>query len=811
MLKNYIKIAFRNLRKNPVYSFINISGLAVGIACCLLIGMYVWHEWSYDDFHTKKDRLYRLTYENRIGENLPPATPEEYKAWGSAAIAPVLEQDFPEVEETVRLSGHHSLLITRDDRAFQEERYFFADPGFFKVFSYQLLQGDPETALVQPNSIILTETAARRYFGEENALGKTLELAWLDDSLDLTVTGVMEDVPSNTHLDFNMLLSMSTFENQSRANDRAFVFENWGYIDFFTYVLLDENATSEAVQSKLPAFVKRHNADGLEDPPATYNLALEPIMEAYLSPVSGFQPGPKGNETSLYLFSFIGLFILLIACVNFMNLTTARSAGRAKEVGIRKTVGARRSRLVFQFLAEAILLATVATALSVLLAELAFPLFSHLAGKEIPGTLLTSLPVLGLLAVGTLVVGILAGSYPALVLSDFRPSQVLKGSFSTSSRGVLLRKGLVVFQFSTAIALIIGTFVVIQQLNFLQNQSLGFDDTQQLVLDFGGDMKVLENTEAIEQELSTLPGVRNVSSTRSIPGGYYPHATTNVETPEGALRQMNLPLYEVDHEFLAQIGVDATAGRLFDKDYSTDAEEALLLNEAAVQELGYADPANAVGKRFEQWGRSGEVVGVVKNFNYESLRNEIRPLSFRVSTWLNYFVLEVDTENASDIVADVRAKWSELAPHRPFLFSFLDQSFDSQYRAEEQFGTLFGTFAVLAIFIACLGLFGLAAFGAQQRTKEIGIRKVFGATITNIVGLLSKDFMRLVLIGFAISVPVAWFFMNRWLADFAYRTEIGPGIFLAAGSVALLIALGTVSWQSVKAALMDPVNSLRNE
>ncbi|WP_234573175.1 ABC transporter permease [Rhodohalobacter sp. 614A] len=809
MFKNYIKIALRNLWKNPGYSFINIGGLAIGISCCLLIGIYVSHEWNYDTFHEKSDRLYRLTYEHRIGEDLPPATPEEYMAWGSAAIAPLLEQDFPEVEHTVRLSGRHQQLISRGDEAFQEERYFFADPSFFDVFSFSLIQGDPETALVQPNSIILTESSAVRYFGEEDPLGKLLQLG--SEETPLTVTGVMADIPSNTHLDFNMLLSMSTFENESRAIDRAFVFDSWGYVDFFTYVLLEENTSAEALEEKLPAFVQKYVGDELQDPPQTLDFNLEPITEAYLSVVSGFQPGPKGNEANLYIFSFIGFFILLIACVNFMNLATAYSTTRAKEVGIRKSIGAKRGGLIWQFISEAILLAGTATVLALAISQIALPFFQELSGKEIPGAIFTGIHVIAILIIGTVAVGLLAGFYPAFVLSAFRPVQVLKGNFSSSGSGAALRKGLVVFQFTAAIVLIIGTLVVRNQLQYLQEQPLGFQDRQQLVLDYGADALVNDNIDNIKQEFERVPGVQNVSATRSIPGGYFPHATSQIETAQGAMQQINPGLYEVDAEFLNQIEVEVAAGRLFSEDYSTDAEEALIINDVAAEQLGYSDPSEVIGKRFQQWGREGEVIGVVKNFNHESLQNEIRPLTFRVAPWLNYVVLQVSTDDISATLSDVEATWREVAPHRPFLFSFLDQSFDAQYQTVEKFGALFGIFTALAIFVACLGLFGLAAYAAQQRTKEIGVRKVLGATVRDIIALLSKDFVKLVCIGFVIAIPIAWYVMNQWLADFAYRIDIGWRIFAIAGAIAILVALITVSWQSLRAALMNPINSLRSE
>ena len=809
MLKNYLKIAYRNLARQKGYALLNVTGLVVGIACCLLIGMYVQHEWSYDAFHTDADQIYRLTYTNRTGHNLPPPTEEDLRAWGSAFFAPRLAADFPEIEQAVRFSGRHQLLFSRGEQRFQEERYLYADSAFFEVFSFPLLRGNPETALRQPGRVVLTETAARRYFGEADPMGQTLQMG--SSQQEITVTGVMADLPSNTHLDFDLLLSMATFEQNARANNRGFVFDNWGYVDFFTYVKLNEGASAAALAAKFPAFIERHLGDDLADPPRTYTLALEPITEAYLGPVTGFAIGPKGNPANLYLFSFIGVFILLIACVNFTNLATARAAQRAKEVGVRKTVGARRVGLMTQFLTEAVVLTAVATVLAVVVAYVALPFFRELAGRAFSAAALTGLPMVALLLVGTLLVAGLAGGYPAFVLSAFRPVEVLKGRFATSRRGVLLRQGLVVFQFAAAIALIVGTLVVQEQLAFLQNRSLGFDEEQQLVVNFGGDRHVRENLDALAAALASVPGVQQVSATRSIPGDYFPHATTYVEAPDGALLEFIPGLYEVDDRFLAQLGLAPAAGRLFSEAYTTDAEDALIVNEATMRFLGYADPAELVGKPFRQWGREGQVVGVVRDFNHQSLHHEIRPLTFRVSPWLSYFVLQVETQDAAATVAQVGEVWAQHIPHRPFLYRFLDQSFDAQYRGEARFATLFGIFAGLAIFVACLGLFGLAAFAAQQRTKEIGIRKVLGATVPSLLGLLVKDFLQLVGIAFAVAVPLVWWGMNRWLEGFAYHVEIGVGVFLWAGLITLVIALLTVSYQSVRTALAEPVQSLRYE
>lgn len=807
MLHNYFKIALLTLRRRKGYAVLNLAGLAIGLACCLLIGLFIIHALSFDRFHEKADRIYRLTYENRIGEDLPSATPEEYRVWGSAAIAPLLANDFPEVEHTVRVSGQHHILVSRDQRRFQEERYLFADSTFFKVFTFPLLEGDPATALAQPGSIVLTENAAQRYFGNKNAMGLTLDV----DGNDFVVSGVMAEVPATSHLDFDMLLSMISFEQSVRQAGQDYMFDNWGYVDFFTYILLRKGAAPEAIAAKFPDFIDQHLTASMREPAQTYNLALEPLIDAYLSPVGGRQPGPKGNPDTLYLFSFIGLFILLIACINFMNLATARSAQRAKEVGVRKTLGALRSGLVGQFLTEAVLLALAAMVLAYTLLPLLLPVFRALAGSAISAEPLGNpLMLLGLLGVA-LVVGLVAGSYPAFALASFRPARVLKGTFSTSKQGAALRQVLVVFQFAIAIVLIASTLVVRAQLDHMRSRPLGFDAEQQLVLDFGADRTVRQQLESIKAELAAHPAVRSVAATRSIPGGYFPHGTTQVETPSGTMQEFEPGVYEVGFDFLPNLGVTIVAGRVFDPAFPTDSTQALVLNETAVHHLGYADPEAIIGKRFEQWGREGEVIGVVKDFNYESLRNTIEPLTFRFSTYTGLFVLNVATDDLRTTLDDLESTWAVLVPNRPFLYHFLDASFDALYRDDERFGQLFGLFAALAIFLACLGLFGLTAYTTQQRTKEIGVRKVLGASVPGLVRLLSKDLVRLVAIGFIVATPVAYFSMKRWLDDFAYQTALRPGFFMTAGFIAMAIALMTMSYHAIRASLADPVQSLRDE
>ncbi|MEO0558576.1 MAG: ABC transporter permease [Bacteroidota bacterium] len=807
MLKTTLKIAVRNVLRQKGFAMLNLTGLVVGIACCLLIGVYLQHQLSYDAFHDNADRAYRLIYAQQQGEASLAPTPDEFKSRGSAFFGPRLEAEFPEVEHVVRFSGRHELLLGRGETRFQEEAYLYADVAFFSAFSFPLRAGDPETALRDPGGIVLTESAAQRYFGNAPALGQALQMG--PEQQEMTVTGVMADLPSHTHFEFDLLISMATFEQNSRAVGRNHVFDNWGYVDFFTYAVLNEGASAEAFEAKLPAFVNREIGDELVDPPQSFTMALEPITEIFLGPVSDYDFGPKGNPTSLLVFGWIGVGILLIACVNFMNLATARAANRAAEVGVRKTVGAQRSGLVVQFLAEALLLTTLATVVAVAVVVVMLPAFGDLAGAVLSADALVSVPMLLALIVGTLLVAGLAGGYPAFVLSSFRPVEVLKGRSSTSRRSVVLRKGLVVFQFTAAIALMVGTLVVWQQLDFLQNRPLGFSEDQQLVVDFGRDARVQESREAIAAELAALPGVQQVSATRSIPGGHFPSSTTEVEGVDGALKRFVPGLYEVDDHFLTQLGIEPVAGRLFSDAVSSDSVAGLILNESAVRELGYARPDDVLGKRFAQSDLAGEVVGVVRNFNHESLHHDIGPLSFRVSDELGYFVLQVDADEASGVVEAVSEAWATLVPHRPFLYRFLDESFDAQYRAEAQFARLFAVCAGLAIFVACLGLFGLAAFAAQQRTREIGIRKVLGAMVPGLLGLLVRDFLVLVVLAFGLATPLVWWWMNRWLDGFAFRIDIGPDVFVWTAAVTLVIALATVSSQALRAATADPIRALR--
>jgi putative ABC transport system permease protein len=794
MLKNHFKIALRNLWRHRGFSFINITGLAIGITACFFIFTYVAFELSYDKFNTKADRIYRLVTDIKT----PSETINtEVTSW---AFAPNIKADFPEVESFVRISGG-SFLVRKDNVKFQEEKTIFADSTLFKIFDFKLLKGDPNTALSAQASIVFTESAAKKYFGDKNPVGQTVLIT--GDAIPATVTGIMKDMPANSQFKADMVVSMTTLTKKFNAG-----LENqWGNYGAVSYLLLKPGTNAKALQAKFPAFMEKRNGVEAKKQQMFATLFLEPLKDVYLKSTRGGQE--TGSMNNVYIFSIIAVFILLIACINFINLTTARSVERAKEVGIRKVVGAAKSELAGQFIGESVVLCLIAFLITVALSALLLPVFNQLAGKVVsPGIFSSAWPVIILL--GTAVgIGLLAGIYPAMVLSSFKPVLVLKGRFSTSTKGSLLRKTLVVTQFTISIFLIIGTIIVYNQMDFMQNRDLGFSKDQMIVLDTNGDPA----KEAFKQAVQSLPGVKSTSLSSSIPGGGNAGAYSEIENKKGDLQIANLDLYFVDFDYLNQFKIKMVAGRGFSRDFlATDTAQAMILNEEAVKLFGYSTPEQAIGRRFKQWGREGKIVGVMKNFHFRSLQEKIKPLSMRVELRnLNLVSVKVAGGNVKGTLAAIEAKWKELIPARPFSYFFLDEFFDRQYRAEQRFGKLFFNFAILAIFISCLGLLGLASYSTYQRTREIGIRKVLGATTSGIVNMLSKDFMKLVAISFVIATPLAWYFMHKWLENFAYKIDIQWWVFLLAGVLAMVVAISTISFQAIKAALSNPVKSLRSE
>ncbi len=801
MLKSYFTIAFRNLAKRKFYAGINILGLSIGLTSCLLIVLYIHHELSYDTMHTKADRIYRVGLKGKISDQKIGVTVTP------APLAFTAVEEFHEVENATRILHLFGIQTVRyDETVIVEENVFWADSTFFDVFSFQLLAGDPATALTEPNTVVLTETMAQKYFGAEPALGKTLLIG--DEKVAHEVTGVVENLPSNIHFHFSMLRSMASIE-MSRRNE-------WFSNNFITYLSLHEGASIESLEAKLPEMVKKYvgpeiqrylgvSFETLAEQGNEYGYLLQPLLDIHLHSNLSLELEPNGDSIYVYILGAIAFFIILLACINFMNLATARSANRAKEVGVRKTLGSLRSSLVGQFITESVVLSLMATGLAVLAANLLLPSFGSMAGKEIPFTLFSQpwflLSLVGLM----LLVGVLAGSYPAFYLASFRPVDVLKGKLKAGTKSSGIRNTLVVFQFFVSITLIICTLLVYRQLEYAQAKNLGLVQENVMVM-YGAQRLTDSQQAAFKQALLSESSVVNTSISSDIPPGSIARTIfERIATQEDA----SLYTYDVDYDYLPTMQIELLEGRNFSRSFSTDTA-AILLNEAAVRALGSENLLNEEVV-YTGSGRTYRVVGIFKDFNFESLRNEIEPLALTLSTQGAYLSARIESENISATVAQLESLWSQYAPGQPFQYTFLDDNYEALFRAEQRLGKVFSIFTGLAIAVACLGLLGLATFMAEQRTKEIGIRKVMGASATNITLLLSKDFTKLVIIAFGIAIPVAYSVMQQWLEGFAYRTDISPWVFLLAGAGALLIAWLTVSWQSIKAALANPVDSLRNE
>jgi len=789
MLKNYLKIAIRNLRRHKVISFINVIGLAIGIACAALILLYVRHELSYDRYHAKKDRIYRLV--SKVQGASYEAVAKVPGPWSIAA-----KKDFPEIEQIARFVFFNEILVSRGEKRFYESNGLFADSTVFEVFSFALLQGNPETALTQPNTIVMTEAFAQKYFGSENALGQTLTF---DNQNQYQVTGVMANVPANSHFTFDFLVSMASYTNPRR--------DNWQWLQFYSYVLLKEGASPQTVAAKFPALLRQNVEANIA---ADYTPYLQPLTDIHLRSHLFREMQVNSDIAYIYIFSAVAGFILLIACINFMNLTTARAATRAKEVGVRKVTGADRRQLVKQFLGESILISGLALLLALVCIDALLPVFNTLTSRQLTVDYFQDyFLVIGLLGL-TLLVGMLAGSYPAFVLSSFMPVNVLKGKLPGSSR-TWLRKGLVVVQFAISAFLIIATGIVYNQLEYMQNKKLGFNEEQLVTIPIR-DTAMRQKYEVVKQALAQHPNVVSVAASANLPGGGdygIPYEPEGI--PEDRIPPMRILV--VDHDFIQTFQMAMAAGRSFSREYPTDATGAFMINEEAAKQLGWSDLSGKMIAMRNIQRAKAPVIGVLKDFHFRSMREKIGPIMFFIQTpdWFNVFTVRLRPQNISETLAFLERKWAEFDPNHPFAYTFFDESFAQLHQAEQRMGTLLRYVSILAILIACLGLFGLATFTAEQRTKEIGVRKVLGASVGSVTLLLSRDFTKLVLIGFIVAAPLAYYAMNRWLQEFAYRTEIGAGVFLLSGLLALFIAWFTVSYQSIKAALANPVESLRYE
>ena len=812
MLKTIFKISLRNFRKQKINSFINILGFTIGIASCLFILLYILHEKSYDRFFGNSHNIYRL------GFDISLASASSKDVVSPAPAAATFKNEFPEVVESTRLSRPREYIIHLNNRNFKESKIFYADDNFFDVFDFTLISGERDHVLKQPNSAVLTEEMVFKYFGNNPPLGETIVIG--DDNTVYKVTGVVRNPPDNTHLHFNMLLSMSSFAGYQ---------DMWGDLSFYTYIVLKDGASIEELEAKLPLLENKYigphismaigsSWDKFKADGNRFGMFLQPLTDIHLYSNLSSEIEPGGNPKNLYIFSIIAIFILLIACINFMNLSTARSQNRAGEVGVRKVLGSSRNQLVVQFIAESLLYSALSMILAIGLVQIFKHPFENLSGTSLNLNLFENWWILaGVIILATLV-GLLAGSYPAFYLTSFQPIEVLKGENKASKKSGQLRHGLVVFQFAISIALIVSTILVYRQLSFVRQKNLGFDKENTIIIK--NAHKLGTHIQTFKQSLVDEAKVINASVSSAIPGyehtygGKLYRSTESEEADHivdlGAEHKFFSGLH-ADYDYLNTMKIELVSGRNFSPEFGADSLS-VVINQVVARQFGWDDP---IGKWLYIPGETGDptyhIIGMVKDYHFESLHNEIKPLVLYLGMHENFINVRLQGGEMDRTLAGIEEKWYTFAPHVPFEFSFLDQDLDALFRAEQRFGQIFSYFTGLAIFIACLGLFGLAIFAAEQRTKEIGVRKILGSSIVNIIGLLTRNFLKWVLAANLIAWPIAWYAMNKWLQNFAYRINIGWGTFFIAAGIAVVVAFFTVAYQAVKAATANPVEALRYE
>jgi putative ABC transport system permease protein len=804
MIRNYIKIAFRNLWKNKSFAGINIFGLAIGISVCFIIMLFVQDELSYDRFNTNADRIVRVVFKANINGG------KIFEANVMPPVAQTMKNDYPEVEEATRIRQISKPKVTYADKIFKEGSMAFIDANFFKVFTLPFVKGDVKTALQQTNTVVITQETADRYFGQENPIGKVITI----NNKDLfRVTGVIAAIPANSHFHFDLFGSMQTLQEAKEPT--------WMTSNFFTYLLLKQGYDYKKLEAKLPGMVEKYMGPQIAQSMGIslsqfrtkgndLGFALQPLTDIHLHSNSNSELSPGGNIKYVYIFGAIGIFILLIACINFINLSTASASKRAKEVGVRKVLGSGQVELVKQFLLESVVLTFIALFIAYFLVWLSLPIFNTLSNKSLQFTYQLK-PLVSFLALG-LIVGLLAGIYPAFFLSSFQPITVIKGKPGKSNKSFGLRSGLVIFQFFISVSLIISTIVVYQQMRFIQNKKLGYDKEQLLVL--SNSWALGKNEKLFKEQLLKDPRVINATIS-----GYKPAGPSNSNNsmfyPEGKENQVMKALrYDVDEQYLPTFGMQLSAGRNFSKVFATDSSS-VIINETAAKAFGLG--SNPVGQRIIRQKNSDNgknlpytVIGVVKDFNFKSLHEPITPL-LMVLNPESGLIIKVKTSDITGLLSSIKQQWDKFSQEEPFTYSFMDELYDKTYSSEAKTGRILNIFTVLTILVACLGLLGLAIYTAEQRTKEIGIRKVLGATVIQVVTMLSKDFFKLVLIACLIAFPLSYWAMHNWLQDFAYRINFSWWIFALAAFIALCIALFTISFQAVKAALANPVKSLRSE
>lgn len=807
MLKNYLKIALRNLGKNKTFSFINVFGLALGLACCLLIASFVYSELSYDKYPEKSAQIYRVEL-NVTGNG----TVETYTNVDVAVGAGMMNA-YPEIQAFTRLLNLRESFVKYNNKEFKEGNMAVVDSNFLQVFSIPFIAGNAKTALNEPNSIVITIALATKYFGSENPIGKQLVVG----TSIFKVTGLIDKIPVNSHFHKDAFISMSSMHLTAQT---------WSNVSFYTYLVLNKNADPKVLEAKFPELVKKHVVPevahdmGISMAEAqksvnTFVFFLEPLTHIHLYSNTKYELEANGDIQYIYIFSALAIFILLLACVNFTNLSTAASAKRAREVGIRKVIGSEKKQLMIQFLVESVLLTYIAIVFTYAIVYALIPHFNQLAGTHLSFGFFFSIPfILSVLALG-LVVGILAGIYPAFFLSSFNIISVLKGSSSTSTNHKSpLRSGLVIFQFAVSTILIISTLVVYQQLHFMQNKKLGYNKEQVLYLQDAYILGSRDVQSSLKQELLKDSRILNVSVGTDIPGnpdmdGTQIYPKDKATNENGA--EIHANIYHIDYDYLSTLGIKMLKGRNFSKEFPTDSF-AVIINQAAINDLGWAN-TDPIGKTIVTSGQHEfKVIGVAADFHYASVKQKIAPLMMELGN--NYrtgFIVKIKTTDVQGLLADIKQKWDAANPVAPFSYYFLDEHFASLYAAEHRTGQIFSAFAIIAVLIACLGLFGLAAYITQQRVKEIGIRKIFGASVLYLILLVSKEFLKLVIIAFVLAIPLAWWAMNKWLQDYQYRIDLQWWMFLAAGILVMAIAVLTVSFQSVKAAVANPVKSLRTE
>ncbi len=809
MFKNYLTIALRNIIRQKGYSIINLVGLAIGMAATMLILLFVQFEMSYDKYHDQSDRIYRLSREwlNQDGEtNL-------HLGHLAPPFAPLMENDFEGViDEAVRVLSGGSPVLGVGGNNLVEDGFFFFDPNVFEIFSWKFVTGDPETALAEPNTVVLTQRAAQKYFGDIDPVGEQIVYKNFGMEVEMKVTGLIENIPPNSHFEFDVMGSMLTVE---AIFGRDNMMQNFGSNNYSTYILFPDESSIEEFKNGLPGFIDKHLASSDPEAPkaSTRNIInMMPVTDVHLRSNLDSEIGSNGDIEIIYIITIIALLILLIACINFMNLSTARSSKRAREVGMRKVMGAQKSLLVRQFLIESTLFSLISFIVALIMVYITLPYFAGFVDKPLNLNVFTNPMVILISLLIVIVVGILAGSYPSFYLSSFKPASILKGGHKSVGRKFNLRSALVIFQFCISAGLIIAIGVVQDQLDYVKSKDLGFNKENILVLPAPADL--FPKFESVKTKLEAHPSINEVGLSSRVPSGRLLDSQGASAEVKGEMQQINFRIADVhiDFSYLPQLEVPLAAGRHFNPDIASDSTEAFIINESAVETIGWDSPEDAIDKSFNYGNRQGRIIGVVKDFHFESLHQPIAPIVFLItSNRFSSVLVKVKPGGVEDAEDFLREEWSFLRPDFPYSSYLLNENFDQQYAEEDRLSQVISSFGFLAIIIAALGLFGLASYVTEQRVKEIGIRKVMGASVPSILLLLTRGFTLLVLIGFLISIPIAWYFMDKWLSGFAYATSINIGSIILAGFITIFIAWVTVSFRTIRAAQNNPVNSLRYE